>query len=952
MHTTLPRRSLIAAAVIALMSGASALAQTAAPGTTDTLADPSDQAPSAAVAAAEPAAENVVTVSGTRLGARGYASPTPVTVFGKDMVEARSASNIGDLIAELPAFRNSVSATQAQRNFGNGVSSSDLRGLGTTRTLVLVDGQRFTPTATNGTFDLSMIPTELVERIDVVTGGASAAYGSDAVAGVVNIVLKKHIEGIKGTVQYGQSQQHDSRRPLVSVAAGTSFADGQGQVMFGTEVAQSSGVGTLATREWGRALPGLVAYGSNRAAGLPAQAFLTGITYAAQTPGGLITAGPLKGTAFGPGGAPYAFQYGNVYSNLMQGGSNPGANPFGNWPIETPTKRAALYGRVSYIINDNLEAYVEANYGKTRGDGFTSFNQSTFTIGVDNPFLPDAVKAAMLANKLSTISVGRLLTETGGLRQRVTHETSRLLAGLKGSLGDDWHWSVNIQQGRTNNETVIFNNTITANYKAAVYAVAGPSGSPVCGPVASNPNLTAAQRLAAAPGCVPINIFGAGSPSAAALGYITADSWARSTYDRTEMTADLRGSLGATWAGPIEAAAGLERRKDKLVVDASALAEAAAFASGNSSSYGGDNTVNEGFAEIGVPLAKNTALAKSLDLNAAVRHTDYSISGKVNTWKLGLTYEPTSTLKLRGTKSRDIRAPTLTELYAVSGSGVSVASALNPINGATGALNTSTAGNLNLKPERADTTTFGVVMQPDWAWATGLRASVDVYQIKVNDVITTPSGLDVINRCFAGVTSYCNAITFDKSSFGIANVAISAQNQAQLLLKGVDIDVSYDVPLRSLFANAPGRLQLRALGSHVNKLVQTDGSGSIDRAGALTGGVPAWNWNLNANYAQGAFGANLNVRYISSSKFDATLQDTNFAAANSISDNTFPSATYFNVSLNYDLIKTRDRRLQLFAGIDNLLDKQPPQFAAIGINNGNPYDVIGRVYRIGMRFNY
>jgi hypothetical protein len=210
----------------------------------------------------------------------------------------------------------------------------------------------------------------------------------------------------------------------------------------------------------------------------------------------------------------------------------------------------------------------------------------------------------------------------------------------------------------------------------------------------------------------------------------------------------------------------------------------------------------------------------------------------------------------------------------------------------------------------------------------------------------------VINRCFAGVQSYCQAITFDKSAFGIANVSIGAQNQAQLLLKGVDLDVSYEVPLRALWAGAAGRLQLRALGSHVSKLVQTDASGSINRAGALTGGVPSWNWNVNANYAQGAFATNVNLRYVSMSKFDATLQDTNFALANSISNNTFPSATYVNWSMSYNLINKKDTNVQVFGSADNVFDRQPPQFAAIAINNGNPYDVIGRVYKLGVRFNY
>ena len=946
MQKNLPQRRLIAAAAMSLLTSASAYSQTAPEGAP--VASPAPQSESTQ----SDSEKSVMVVTGSRLSVRGYESATPVTVFNRDMLQARASSNIGDLIGEMPAFRSTVSATQAQRNFGNGVSSSDLRGLGSIRTLVLVNGQRFTPTATNGTFDLSMIPTELVERIDVVTGGASAAYGSDAVAGVVNIILKDRLQGVKGTVQYGQSQENDSKRPMVSLAAGTAFAERRGHFIFGAEVAESSGIGTLYTRDWGRTLPGLIAYGTTRAAGLPAQGFATGVTYAAQTAGSLITAGPLKGTAFGPGGVPYNFEYGTVYSSLMIGGSNPGANPFGNWPIETPTKRAALMSKVSYEFSDDLEAYIEGNYGKTQGNGFTSFNQSAFTIGIDNPFLPAATKAAMLANKLTTISVGRLLTETNGLQQAVTHETIRLLTGVKGNVLGDWKWDANLQQGRTNNTQVIFNSTITANYKAAVYAIAGPTGSPICGPVASNPNLTAAQRLLVPAGCVPINIFGAGSPSAAALGYITADSWVNSTFDRTVASANLRGSPVSTWAGPVDIALGLEKRKDSVNVDVGDLSQASVFASGNGSRYAGSSTVAEGFAEMGIPLAKNTSLARSLDVNAAVRKTDYSNSGKVDTWKVGLTYDLPSVLRLRATQSRDIRAPTLTELFGVTGSGVSVASALNPINGQTGALYTSTAGNLNLTPERADTLTFGVVIQPDWDWAKGLRASVEVYQIKVNDVITTPSGLDVLNRCFAGAKIYCQQITFDKSAFGITNIAVGAQNQAQLLLKGLDLDISYDVPLQALMSSAAGKLQLRAIGSHVSKLVQTDSTGSVDRAGALTGGVPSWNWNGNLNYSLDALTFNLNARYISASKYDATLQDTNYALANSIASNSMPSATYYNIAMTYNFINTKERKMQFFAGIDNLLNKAPPASAVVGVNNGNPYDMVGRAFKGGVRFTY
>lgn len=890
----------------------------------------SAQAAAQAVAPAEAAAEaSDIVVTGTRLGLSGFSAPTPVTVLGTQQIDARAPSNIGDFLLEQPAFRSSSSPSQNQRSFGGGAIGVDLRGLGQTRTLTLVNGQRFTPSSSNGVLDVSLIPTLLVQRVDVVTGGASAAYGSDAVAGVVNFVLNNKLQGVKTKAQYNVSKEGDNVGPVLGLAAGTAFAGGRGHIIVGAEYASSTGIGRIYEREWGRNQPGLIANGSTRPAGTPAQSFVTGVTYSAQNPGGLITAGPLKGTAFGPGGTTFAFQYGTVFSNLMVGGDSYGNSPFGNWPIVTPTNRAAGMARLSYELGDDLEAFVEANYGRNEGTGYTSYNQRAFTISRDNYFLPASIRDQMFQRGLQTISVGRLFTENGGLQQSNTNETLRGLAGVKGHVFSTWDWDFNAQYGRSTRSTKIFGSMLGANYDSAVNAIAGPNGQPICGPTATNPNLNAAEIAVLTPGCVPVNIFGAGSPSDAAKAYILDTATSKTTYRRTALALNLRGSPFATGAGKVSVAVGAEYRHDVLANAADPRGAAGLYTSGNSSNFGGKQSVTEGFAEIGVPLLANVPLARSLDLNAAYRYTHYSTSGSVSTWKAGLTYEPTGWMRLRGTVSRDIRAPNLSELYASSPSGTSVASFVNPFNGATGALNASGAGNTLLVPEKADTLTGGIVLTP----GAGVKLSVDGYRIKVKNVISNVGVSDIVNRCFAGTQFYCRAITFDNTAFGIANVAQQPVNLAQLETSGLDIELQYTRPVGS------GTLNLRALATKVFTLKTTDASGTVNRAGALqSGGIPSWTGNLTIDYATGPLTLDLSARYISSSKFDALFvgpdsPNYNPAASNSINYNRFPAAVYFNLGTSVD-VKSGSRTFQLFGGIDNLLDKQPPQFAAIGINSG------------------
>jgi iron complex outermembrane receptor protein len=777
------------------------------------------------------------------------------------------------------------------------------------------------------------------------------------VAGVVNFVLKKKINGVQGTVQQGVSKYGDNRETLVSLGGGRSFLDEKLHIIAGGEYSKASGVDTLPARPWGARLPGLVAFGATRAAGTPSQGFATGVLYSAQTAGGLITAGPLRGTAFGPGGTPYAFGYGQVFSSLMIGGDATASNPFGNWPIITPTKRKTAMLRATYELSPDIELSAEFMKGRTEATGFTSFNQSSFVISRDNPFLPAAIVNQMVANNLQTITVGKLLTELGGLRQYNRHDGNQINLMIDGQLPNGWSWSGRYSYGRSKNFESILNNTLSANYNAAVAAVRDASGAIVCAPIATNPNLTATTRLNVQPGCVPINIFGVGSPSQASKDYITETSYGTSDLKRQGAAIDLRGSPIATWAGPVQLALGAEVREDSLVAGADALGAQALFPSGARNPYSGKVSIKEGYAEVGLPLARDLAWAKNIDLNAAVRRTDYSTSGQVTTWKVGATYDIVDTLRLRATRSRDIRAPNLSELYASGNPGVSTASAVNPINGRTGALITQVSGNLDLTPEIADTKSIGLVFQPNWAWTGPVKISADYFDISVKDVIASVVALDILRRCGAGLQQYCDAVTFDNSNFGVANVRLKPFNLSELSTNGLDVELSMRPPIDRI--GLPGRLDVRALGTKVWDRITTDSAGSIDRAGSVQGGgVPTWTWNFDANYTLDRLSATLSARYSSAVLFDTTLVGPDSAQyspalSNSINDNTFPSALYFNGAVQYDVIDQVGRKIQLYGSVNNILNASPPQFAAIGINSGgDPYDLIGRRYRVGVRFKF
>jgi iron complex outermembrane recepter protein len=967
-------RLLLSASSLAVtaFSGAGVLAQAnapaaapAGPSVSDTTAIATPGAPAVAGAAQAPAAEIVVT--GSRLGASGFTTPTPVTVLGTAKIATRAPGTIADVVNQIPSFRQTSGPSQSQRfSANNGQNNLDLRGLGPTRTLMLIDGRRQSTTDTN------VIPIALVDRVEVVTGGASAAYGSDAVAGVVNFVLKDKLDGIQGSAQYGITSRGDGAEPSINLAAGTSFADDRGHVLAGLDYDDNHGIGRIYERAWGREQAGLVSFGSAASrGGLPAQGFLPGITYSAQTPGGVITSGPLKNTAFGPGGAPFAFDQGTVYSNVMQGGSNPGMNPGGNFPIEVPLKRLATLAKASFDVSDNFKVYAQGAYAEVKGYAYTSYLQlPSIIVSINNPYLPSETRAAAIAAGVNpatgTLNVGRTFTELGGYDQFTDRKTLRGVVGASGKVLGGWKWDVSYQYARTKDTLYDPTDVLVSNLQQAAYAVRDGSGNIVCGNVASNPNLSASsraliasfQQLNPSAQCAPMNIFGYGSPSAASLKYITGAGLKNSSTSTDVLqvaAANVSGSPFSTWAGPVELALGGEYRTEKLHAVTDALSLIQAWGTNNGAHFQGDLNVKEAYVELGVPLAKDMPFAHSLDLNAAGRYTDYSTSGSVETWKVGLTYEPVRSIRLRVTRSRDIRAPNLTDLYS-QGATVLISNIVNPINNQTGLLTTIPQGNPDLKAEKADTLTGGIVFQPTASWLRGFRASVDYYSIKVAGVITSYTAQEVLRRCAAGESSFCNFIGFNGSQFGIASMVLEPFNLNKLNTSGLDIELSYRMPLDKM--GLPGALTLHGLATHVFHLKTTDSTGTIDRAGSLQqNGVPAWTANVDLTYQLGGFSSTLTGRYFSAVKYDATLigpdsPNYNPALSNSINDNTMPSRTYFDLALSYDVINDQRHKLEFFTTVTNLFDKQPPYNAFLVSSGGNPYDLIGRTYKVGVRFAY
>ena len=893
---------------------------------------------------AQSAPADQIVVTGSRLPA-GVKAPTPLTVIGSRQIEDRASATLSEVLQQIPSFGEIDSPnTAGVTSRGGGQINPDLRGLGSSRTLVLINGRRHVPTATTGSVDLKVVPTLLVDRVEVVTGGASAAYGSDAVSGVVNIVLKSNLQGVRGTVDGGISEHGDGDERRLSLAAGTSFADGRGHVMAGFDYVKIGGIGTQLTRDWGRRDVGLITNPNFATNGLPNFIISPNVHSAITTPGGLIVSGPLKGLAFRPRGTTFNYNFGQVFGSTMIGGDGANQNENLLALLGTPTESINALASAKYDVTDRVQLFAELSGGfsDTGGASQEARDRGNLVIRRDNTFLPAPVRNLMIAHNLQTITIGRVSNDTGKIRLDRDDGTYEAVAGVTGHFGP-WTADASVQYGKNIYDLVFGpNNRKQAEFLNAVDAVADPAtGNIVC--------------RSRAPGCIPINVFGDGS--LALNPYVNGSAKFHLVTTQTVGAANLRGTPFSTWAGPVAVAVGVEGRRDHALGTSDAISQRVnangsigGWLLGNQLPEDGTIRVFETYAEAQAPLAKDAPFARELSVNGAVRRTHYSLSGTVYTWKAGATYVPFSGLRLRLTRSRDIRAPNVSELFENGGS--SNTNVFDPVLGRSVQIREIEAANPNLKPEKADTLTAGAVLTP--GFLKRITASIDFYDIKIKDAIATLGAPTLAQGCLAGNTLFCQSITFNPDG-SIAFITNTRLNIAQAATRGIDFELNYSRP-----RTFGGNLTAKLLATRVLKLTNTTPVGIQDRLGQVsnfnrTPGVPKWVGDGFLDYDRGPLHLAVQARFVGPGVFGTVLHEG--TGANSVSRNSVPAFVYLNPSASYRFELSRNRSVELFTAVNNLLDKDPPMIpsgAAGGINesstNGQFYDVVGRFFRFGARF--
>ncbi|MHC9420233.1 TonB-dependent receptor plug domain-containing protein [Sphingomonas citri] len=871
-----------------------------------------------------------VVVTGSRIARSTFQTPTPITTITEQQLEQKAATNVVDLLRDIPALR-------PNRNNGSGrnlgLATFNMRALGSTRTLLLIDGQRALDSSpiANG-FDINIIPAPLVARLDIVTAGASSVYGSDAVTGVVNLILADNVQGGKIDAQYNVSTHGDLGQISASAIYGGKFGDGRGRFVAAASYFDQPDVIYQGAREWGRRgvtfIPNAAYTPTN---GEFRQLIVPDARYSQMTAGGVITTpGPLRNIQFGQGGAQSRFQQGsNVGTVWMEGGE--GLMPQPNFaPLQVASRQISGFARLSYEVSPSLSARLDVLAANTlaRSTGNYNTNNGDITVRRDNAFLPANIRDAMIANNLTTIRVGRYNPEQGRNLNSTENSYYRVSGGLSGQLSETWKWQLGGSYTFARSLILGRNNRDQAKWALALDPVVGPSGQVVCRSTLTSPGN----------GCVPANIFGIDALTPEVNAYVLGTSRQDSRSQSAIANANVSGDLFDTWAGPVKVALGAEYRRDSVDNRSDPVSDVNGWRQGTFGSYYGKLEVKEGYGEISIPLARETGFARSLDLDLAGRFVDYSTVGSTGVWKVGLNYAINDSVRLRGTYSRDFRAPRINDLFAQAN--IRIGTVTDFLTNRTANVNFLIGGNPNLGPETAYTLTGGIVLQP--AFIPRLQLSADFYDIDLRDAIITPGQQEVVDRCGRGDPIFCQGVIRDESG-AITQVNANSFNAQTLKTRGIDFEASYNFPL---FA---GRFTARALATYVDRLISSTATGQVDTAGQLQGGfaTPKWRGSTTFLYDQGPLNLRVLFNYIGPGTFDNAFGPLD------LNRNHYPAFLYTDMSVQYDVTD----RLQLYAKVENLTDTAPPLLAESSITVAlatlsQYHDLRGRVVGVGARLRF
>jgi outer membrane receptor protein involved in Fe transport len=719
---------------------------------------------------------------------------------------------------------------------------------------------------------------------------------------------------------------------------GTSLLDGRFHVTAAAEYEHNGGIGDLYHRAWGRQEWGLIA-NPTPGNGLPQYLIAPHVVNSTMSATGLITSGPLKGTTFTPSGTPIPFTYGTLAgSTSMIGGS--GQSFFSGFSLLPDSNRRLLYLRMNYDVSDHLNVYTDLNFSQydTHNSGAMPFDFGDLTIRSDNAFLPASIRQAMANGNIASFGFGRFDTDLGLADDNNNNEQGRALLGVQGDFAGNWTYDASVEYGKFHQKFDFINSFQKARFAQAIDVVTNPAnGQVVCRSTLTNPGN----------GCVPFDPFGSGLNSAAGFGYFLGDQYRRLWYDQAAAAANIQGPLLHLPAGELKVAAGAEFRRDTTRVEVDSASLQNLWLYGNSKPLQGSFDVKEVYGEVDIPVLKALPLVNAADITAAVRYTDYSTSGAVRTWKLGGDWSVTDWLRFRATRSLDIRAPNLNELYTPSTR--TTVSVTDPLQHSQYFTTVVTSGNTSLKPEEAHNFTAGIVLEP----VKNLSFTLDYFDINLTGAVASLAGQDILNRCYSGQSSLCGDIVRDGNGT-ITAINTSNINLTSLKERGLDLEANYRLDLASLVP-LPGALNFRALATKTFNYDANDGTQTLHLAGMIESEsriypmIPYWIANVNVGYSLDPFTALATVRYISNGKYDNT-----FVQGVTINDNTVPSRTYVDLSASFKAFGNDKDYLEVYGVINNLFDIAPPMEpdASRGVTNFSYYDVIGRAFKIGVRFKY
>jgi outer membrane receptor protein involved in Fe transport len=872
-----------------------------------------DSAPAADEAAEEAAPAIVVT--GSRIDRKGFEAPTPTTVIGDTELRQGARPSIAQVLNDLPQFRATQSPASTVANTNSSSSAMDLRGLGVTRTLTLLNNRRFT-----GASDLNTVPQGLVKRVEVVTGGASAAWGSGAIGGVVNIILDDDLEGLTLGAQNGLSSRGDGYRYSLDATFGTKFADGRGHFMIGGEYQKDDGILDRNSRK---------NVGSanlfSPTSGDHDYILVRDVNASNTSLGGLINAGSLKGQTFNADGTLRDFVYGSQISGTtMVGGEGVATND--EYALTNPYQRVNSYARASFEVGD-ATFWADGSYSRIWAKYPFYAESGTYTLSATNPYLSSDIQSQLAAAKETTVKVGRVFEDYGYRTFGYYRQNIEGAIGVDGSFADGkWRYSAYYSHGENRNMQSYDNQINGTKLTNALDAVTDSSGNIVCRVTLTNANS----------GCSPLNILGTGTASQAAIDYVFGDVAKVIYTTKLDTTgASLRGDPFSTWAGPVSVAFGAEARWEEQVTNSlNAVSAAKGFSRFNFSPLDGGFNVQEAFGEVAIPLLDQPF--SKLDVNGAARYSRYSTSGGIWSWKLGLTDRIFDNLLIRASRSRDIRSGSLAELFTTSTTSfTTVAETDDEGKSHTYSVTRYGGGNANLKPEIGSTLTLGAVFTP--TFLPGFNLSVDYYNIKLKDAITSLGAQDVVSGCANGNTDLCSQI--ERNAAGEPTTIYTTYiNLAEYKTSGVDVEATYTLPLSKVSSGMGGTMRFRGLATYVDKVLINDGTTVVDRAGDVgdnvSFGTPHWRATGSINYTNQDVSIDARVRYVGGGKFNHALD---------IANNDIAARVYVDLGGQVNIDK-----FTLFANVNNLFDRDPPLTTYGAIH----YDTIGRYMTVGAKVRF